>query len=83
MFNHHWPSTRRYPTQARNGPLNLIKCVLKEHTVNMFMIPQMAESAIRPLWSLQHSATHQTTTHCMYNVMNEELPEIIKTRQHP
>ena len=36
----------------------------------------MLESAIRPLWSLQHSATHRPTTHCMYNVMNEETGEM-------
>ena len=36
----------------------------------------MVESAIRPLWPLQHSATHRPTTHCMYNVMNEETDEI-------
>ena len=36
----------------------------------------MSELAIRPLWSLQHSATHQPTIHCMYNVMNEETGEI-------
>ena len=40
------------------------------------MGPEMAESDIRPLWSLQHSATHQPTTHCMYNVMNEETGEM-------
>ena len=76
MFNHHRPSTHRYPTRARNGPRHLIDCVLKEHTVNMCMGPEMVESAIRPLWSLQHSATHQPTTHCMYNVMNEETGEM-------
>ena len=35
----------------------------------------MVESAIRPLWSLQHSSTYQPTTYCMYNVMNEETGE--------
>ena len=39
MLNHHRPSTHRYPTRAGNGPRHLIDCVLKEHTVNMFMIP--------------------------------------------
>ena len=76
MFNHHRPSTHQYPTQARNGPRHTIYCVLKEHTVNMYMGPEMSELAIRPLWSLQHSATHQPTIHCMYNVMNEETGEI-------
>ena len=36
----------------------------------------MEESAIIPLWQLQHSATHQPTTHFMYNVMNEETGEM-------
>ena len=63
MFNHHQPSTHRYPTQARNGPRHLIGCALKEYTVNMCMVPEMVEPAIRTLWSLQHSATHRPTTH--------------------
>ena len=58
IFNHHRPSTHQYPTQARNGPQHLTNCVLKEHTVNMCIGPEMVESAIRPLWSLQHSETH-------------------------
>ena len=36
----------------------------------------MLDSSIRPLWSLQHSATHQPTTHCVYNVMNEKTGEM-------
>ena len=76
MFNHHWPSTHRYPTQARNGTRHLVDCVLKEHTLNMCMAPEIVESAIRPLWSLQYSATHLSTTHCMYNVMNKETSEM-------
>ena len=76
MFNHHQPSTHRYPTQARNGPQHLIDCVLKEHTVNMCMGQEMVESAIIPLCSLQNSATLQPTTHCMYNVINEETGEM-------
>ena len=36
----------------------------------------MVESDIRPLWSLQHSATHQPTTHCIYNIINEETGEM-------
>ena len=42
----------------------------------MHMGPEMVESAIIPLWSLQHSATHRPTTHYMYNVMNEETGEM-------
>ena len=76
MFNHPQASTHQYPTRAPNGPRHLIYCVLKEHTVNMFMGPEMVESSIRPLWSLQHSAKHIPTTHCMYNVMNEETGEM-------
>ena len=76
MFNHRRPSTHRYPTRTRNGPRHLIECFLKEHTVNMCMGSEMVESAIIPLWSLQHSATHQPTTHCMYNFMNEETGEM-------
>ena len=76
MFNHHRHSTHRYPTQARNGQRHLINCVLKEHTVNMCMGPEMVELDIRPLWSLKNSATYRPTTHCMYNVMNEETGEI-------
>ena len=76
MFNHHWPSTHRYPTRVSNGPQHLINCALKEHTLNMCMGPEMVESAIRPLWLLQNSATHRPTTHCMYNVMDEETSEI-------
>ena len=76
MFNHCRPSTHRYPTRARNGPRHCIGCVLKKHTVNMCMGPEVVESAIRPLCLLKHSATHQPTTHCMYNVMNEETGEI-------
>ena len=76
MFNHNRPSTHQYPTRARNGPRHLIDCVLKEHTLHMCLRPEMVESAIRPLWSLQHSATHKPTTHCMYNVMNEETGEM-------
>ena len=34
MFNHHRPSTHRYPTQSRNGQRHIIDCVLKEHTVD-------------------------------------------------
>ena len=41
----------------------------------------MVESAIRPLWSLQHSATHQPMTHCMYNVTNEETGEMQNYRK--
>ena len=58
IFNHHQPSTHRYPTRTSNGPQHLIECVLKEHTVNMCMGPEMVESDIRPLWSLQNSTTH-------------------------
>ena len=76
MFNHRRPSTHRYPTWERNVPRHLIDCVLKEHTVNMCMVTEMVESAIRPLWSLQHSETHQPMTHCMYNIMNEETGEM-------
>ena len=76
MLNHHWPSTHRYTTRAHNGPLHLIDCVLKEHTVNMCMGPEIVESAIIPLWSLQHYTTHWPTTRCMYNVMNEETGEM-------
>ena len=65
MFNHHRPSTHRYPTWARNKPRNLTNSVLKEHTLNMCMAPEMVDLAIIPLWSLQHSATHQPTTHCV------------------
>ena len=72
MFNHNRTSTHRYPTRAQNGPRNLIDCVLKEHTVNMCMGTEMVDSAIISVWSLQNSATHQPTTKCMYNVMNEE-----------
>ena len=71
MFNYFQPSTQWYPTRAGNQKRHLVDCVLQEHTVNMCMRPEMVESAIRPLWSLQYSATHQPTTHCMYNVMNE------------
>ena len=42
----------------------------------MFIGPEMVESAIIPLWSLQSYATHRPTTHCMYNVMNEETGEM-------
>ena len=42
----------------------------------MCMGPEMIESAIRPLWSLQHSANPQPTTHCMYNFMNEDTGEM-------
>ena len=35
----------------------------------------MVESTIRPLWSLQHSATHRTTTYYMDNSMYEETGE--------
>ena len=38
----------------------------------------MVESAIRRLCSLLHSATHQSATHYMYNVMNEETSEMQK-----
>ena len=72
MFDHHRPYTHRYPIRARNGPRHPIDCVLKEHTLNMFMGPEMVESAIKPLCPLQHSAKHRPTTHCMYNVMNEK-----------
>ena len=65
MFNHYWPSTHRYSTRARNVPRHIIKCVLKEHTVNMSMGPEMVESAIIPLCSLKQSATHRPMTHCM------------------
>ena len=76
MLKHHRPSAYRYPTQARNGPRHPIYCVLKENTLNICMVPEILESTIRPLWSLQHSSIHQPTTHCMYNVMNEETGEI-------
>ena len=76
MFNHDRPSTHRYPTRARNEQKHLVDCVLKEHTVNMCMGLEMVESVIRTLCSLQHYATHQPTTHCMYNVMNEEMGEM-------
>ena len=46
MFNHHRPSKHQYPTQVCNGPRHLINCVLEEHTVNMCMVPEMAESAV-------------------------------------
>ena len=42
----------------------------------MCMGPEIVESAIRPLWSLQHSTTHRPTTHCMYNILNEETGEM-------
>ena len=76
MINHHGPSTHQYPTWAGNGPRHLIDCILKEYTVDMFMGTEMLESSIIPLWSLQHSATHRPTTHCMYNVINEERSEM-------
>ena len=76
IFNNHCPSTHQYPTRARNRLRHLIDCVLKEHTVNMCMVPEMVESAIRPLWSIKYSATHRPTTDCMYNVMNEETGEM-------
>ena len=38
----------------------------------MCMGPEMVELSIIPLWPLQHSATHQPTTHYMYNIINEE-----------
>ena len=40
------------------------------------MGPEMVELSIRPLGSLQHSATQRPTTHCMYNAMNEETGEM-------
>ena len=40
------------------------------------MGPEIVEPAIIPLWLLQHPETHQPTTHCMYNVMNEETGEM-------
>ena len=39
---------------------------------------EMVESTIRPLWSLQHSSTHLTTTYCMDNGMYEETGETQK-----
>ena len=40
------------------------------------MGPEIVEPAVIPLWLLQHPETHQPTTHCMYNVMNEETGEM-------
>ena len=42
----------------------------------MCMGSELVESAIRPLWSLQNSATRLPKTHCMYNVINEETDEM-------
>ena len=42
----------------------------------MCMVPEMVESAIRPLWSLQNSVTHRPMTHCMYDVINEDTGEM-------